>query len=52
MGATPTEPMDQTRRQAHMIGWHVVFNNPFAGGAEAASAQRMLVLSRQSAVAF
>ena len=48
MGATATEPMDQTRRQAHMIGWHVVFNNPFAGGAEAASAQRTLVLSRQS----
>ena len=27
-GATPTEPMNQTRRQAKMIGRHVVFNNP------------------------
>ena len=52
MGATAAEPMDQTRSQANMISWHVVFNNPFAGGAKTASAQRTLVLSRQSAVAF
>ena len=51
-GATPTEPMNQTRSQANMIGWHVAFNNPFAGGAKVVSAQRTVVLSRQSAVAF
>ena len=43
--ATPTDPMNKTRRQANMIGgWHVLFNNPFAGGAKAASAHRTLIL--------
>ena len=41
--ATPTEPMHKTRRRANMIGWHVVFNNLFAGGAKEASAQHTLV---------
>ena len=50
--ATPTNPMNKTRNQANMIGWHVVFNYPFAGGAKAALAQRTLVLSRQSALVF
>ena len=50
--ATPTDPMNKTRNQANMMGWHVVFNYPFAGGAKAASAQRALVLSRQSALVF
>ena len=36
----------------YMIRWDVVFNNPFAGGAKAASAQRTLLLSRQSAIVF
>jgi hypothetical protein len=43
--ATPTDPMNKTRRQANMKGgWHVLFNNPFAGGANAASAHRTLIL--------
>ena len=50
--ATPTDPMNKTRNQANMIGWHVVFNYPFAGAAKAALAQRTLVLSRQSALVF
>ena len=33
--ATPTDPMNKTRIQANMKGWHVVFNYPFAGGARA-----------------
>ena len=40
--ATPTDPMNKTRNQENMIGWHVVFNYPFAGGAKAASASARL----------
>ena len=47
--ATPTDPVN---KKQYMIGCYDVFNNPFAGGAKAASAQRTLVLSRQSAIVF
>ena len=50
--ATPTDPMKKHEAKQYMIGRHAVFNNPFAGGAKAASAQRTLVLSRQSAIVF
>ena len=51
-GTLPIEPMNQIRSQENIIGWHILFKNPFAGGAKAASAQRTLILSKQSAVAF
>ena len=51
-GGTPTDPMNKTRNQANMIGWHVVYNYHFDGGAKVALAQRTLVRSKQSALVF
>ena len=50
--ATPTDPMKKHEAKQYVIGRYAVFNNPLAGGAKAASAQRTLVLPRQSAIVF
>ena len=39
--------MNKTRSQANMIGGHIVFNNPLAGGAEAAWALLVAIIAHQ-----
>ena len=48
----PSTPWINHGGRANMTGLHVVVNNPFAGSAQAASAKRTLILSRQPAVVF